>query len=149
MTTESLSNDKNATPTLPEAVKKFNFSRHPGDRSTVPRSPSLAMEWWNDGPGRETGVQSVCNAPKTLDFQTRQIGRRSGNDVKRNQVDPFTASPFRGEDESGVLFRLRPGGVQDNRGIHGQRMSLPHCNRVYIDLLDLGIGRTQMTQVHQ
>jgi hypothetical protein len=39
--------------------------------------------------------------------------------------------------------------IQDDRGIDGQWISFSHCNRVDIDLFDLGIGRPQMTQVDQ
>ena len=56
--------------TLPEGVKKLNFS------------PASS--------GVKTGVQSVRNVLKTLDSGFRR------NDVKRNQIYFFTASPSKG-----------------------------------------------------
>jgi hypothetical protein len=55
-------------PSPPEGVKKLNFS------------PAYS--------GVKTGVQSVRKAPKMLDSGLRR------NDVKGNQIDFFTPSPF-------------------------------------------------------
>jgi hypothetical protein len=66
-----------ATPslTLPEGVKKLNFS------------PAHS--------GVKTGVQSVRKAPKMLDSGLRR------NDVQGNQIDFFTPSPLEGEGVGG------------------------------------------------
>ena len=69
----------------PEAVKKLNFS------------PAHS--------GMKTGVQSVCNAPKTQDSAFRR------NDVKRNRIDFFT--PSKGESmgvslSKGITLKIVP-----------------------------------------